>query len=440
MKIVPFCFVFFWIAMAMTVQMFGQSAYKNVMVAPALRLGPCEPSIAISPKNPKVMVVGTVLSGVHHSVNGGKTWTNAQLKSSMGVWGDPVLLANSKGVFFYFHLSDPDGTNWRSPNILDRIVVQRSTDGGIQWSDGAGIGLNRPKQQDKPWAVVAPGSNRLYCTWTEFDRYKSTQPEDRSRIMFSTANQDGNAWSKPVVLSTNTGNCLDDNGTAEGAVPAAGPNGEVYVAWALNEKIYFNRSLDSGQTWWPMEQVIAQQPGGWRADIPGIRRANGFPVTVTDLSSSPYRGSLYVMWSDTRNGEDNDDIWISWSRDRGNNWSDAVRVNNDTGVAKQFFPWVVVDQHTGVLYAVFYDRRNYNDDQTDVYLATSLDGGQTWANERISESPFIPKPDVFFGDYNNIAAFKGIVRPVWTRYEDGKTVVMTALIKRKKDKVRTPKD
>jgi hypothetical protein len=414
----------------------AQSPYRNVLVAPALRMGPCEPAIAISPKNPKQMVVGTVLNGVHYSSNGGKSWTNGILKSSMGVWGDPVLVANATGHFFYFHLSDPDGINWRSPNILDRIVVQRSTDGGASWSDGAGIGLNRPKQQDKPWGAVDQGSGRLYCTWTEFDKYKSARPEDRSRILFSTATSDGEQWTTPVVLSANMGNCLDDNGTVEGAVPAVGPNGEVYVAWALNEKIYFNRSLDSGQTWLAMEQVIAQQPGGWQAQIPGIKRANGFPVTVTDISNSPYRGSVYVMWADTRNGEGNDDIFIAYSRDQGRFWSEPVRVNTDTGRAQQFFPWVSVDPKTGVLYAVFYDRRNYDDNQTDVYLAISTDGGQSWVNERISESPFVPQPDVFFGDYNNIAAYKGEVRPVWTRYEDGKTVVMTALIKRKRDRVR----
>ena len=77
---------------------------------------------------------------------------------------------------------------------------------------------------------------------------------------------------------------------------------------------------------------------------------------------------------------------------------------------------------------MFYDRRNYTDTQTDVYMAISKDGGESFTNERISELPFTPKENVFFGDYNNISAYKGIIRPIWTRYEDGKLSIWTALI------------
>jgi hypothetical protein len=65
---------------------------------------------------------------------------------------------------------------------------------------------------------------------------------------------------------------------------------------------------------------------------------------------------------------------------------------------------------------------------TDVYWATSKDGGNTWHNERISESPFTPEATVFFGDYNNITAHNGIVRPIWTRLQDGRLSIHTAII------------
>ena len=68
--------------------------------------------------------------------------------------------------------------------------------------------------------------------------------------------------------------------------------------------------------------------------------------------------------------------------------------------------------------------------QTDVYLATSTDGGETWVNERISESAFTPLEGVFFGDYNDIAAHQGMIRPIWTRLSEGKLSVHTALIYR----------
>nr|MBK9651772.1 hypothetical protein [Bacteroidota bacterium] len=69
---------------------------------------------------------------------------------------------------------------------------------------------------------------------------------------------------------------------------------------------------------------------------------------------------------------------------------------------------MTVDQATGYLYFVFYDRRNYTNNQTDVYVAVSTDGGTTFINHKISQTPFVPDPNVFFGDYTNITAYNGL--------------------------------
>ena len=416
----------------------GQWRIKNVQVAaPGMGLGPCEPSIAISPTNPNNMVVGTVLKGVHYSNDGGKTWVANTLTSKYGVWGDPVLIADDSGAFYFFHLSDPDGRNWKSPIILDRIVVQRSDDSGATWTSGAYTGHNPPKKQDKPWATYSAQTQNLYCTWTEFDAYGSSADTDRSRILFSKAPRGGVAWTTPIILSSIEGDCLDGDSTTEGAVPAAGKNGAVYVAWALNEKIYFNRSFDDGQSWQPEEVAIATQPGGWKTGVPGLPRANGMPVTVVDNSPGPFSGSVYVMWTDTRNGAGNDDVFVALSRNQGESFSAPIRVNTDNTNRPQFLPWLTVDPITGVLYAVFYDRRHHKDNQTDVYLATSTDGGVTWKNKKISKKPFTPETDkLFFGDYNHIAAYNGTVRPVWTRQDGNQTSVWTALIRSKKTTIK----
>jgi hypothetical protein len=41
-----------------------------------------------------------------------------------GVWGDPCIITDGNGRVYYFHLSDPEGTNWSSDQILDRMVCQ----------------------------------------------------------------------------------------------------------------------------------------------------------------------------------------------------------------------------------------------------------------------------------------------------------------------------
>jgi len=399
----------------------------NIMIDQGGFIGPCEPSIAISPASPDRIVAGAILDRVYYSEDGGKNWYKDRLRSPFGVYGDPVVLADYAGNFFFAHLSNPGGSS-SSENWLDRIVIQRSEDGGKSWNGGAFTGLRPPRDQDKQWLAADPRNNHLYITWTEFDKYDSSEPQDRSRILFSSSTDGGLSWSEAIAINQFEGDCLDGDQTTEGAVPAVGPDGEVYVAWSYDEKIYFDRSPDGGKTWLDEDIVVAEQPGGWAFDIPGIFRCNGMPITVADLSQGPRRGTIYVNWSDQRNGTDDTDIWLSRSEDGGLTWSPPARVNDDAPGKQQFFSWMDVDQATGALYFVFYDRRAYNDNRTDVYLAWSTDGGQSFANRRISEKPFIPDAAVFFGDYNDISAQGGRVRPIWTRMDEGELSVWTALL------------
>ena len=407
---------------------FGQ--YKNIKIYEnqGERIGPCEPSIFISPKDSNVVVAGAILNTVCYSKDGGKTWESDKLSSEFGVWGDPCIVADKMGNFYYFHLSDPTGKNWSSKEILDRIVCQRSEDGGKTWSSGSTIGLNFDKDQDKEWAVADPNSGNIYITWTQFDKYASKDKKDQSNILFSRSTDQGKSWNTPVAINKIPGNCLDDDLTVEGAVPAVGPNGEIYVTWSLNKKLYFDKSLDSGKTWMEKDMVIAEQPAGWALEIPGLNRTNGFPVTVCDVSKGPHSGTIYVNWADQKNGADDTDIWVIKSTDGGKTWSQRKRVNDDKGKAQQFLTWMSVDPVTGYVYIVFYDQRDSKNGDTEVYLAYSKDGGETFKNIKISESPFKLKKEVFFGDYNNISAYNGIVRPIWTRLENDKLSVWTALI------------
>jgi len=405
--------------------------YKNVKISSGSAFGgPSEPSITFSQTEPNVLVGGAILNEVFLSADTGHTWETIQLKSKYGVYGDPCIISDANGDFYYFHLSDPEGKGWASTQLLDRIVVQRSKNNGKRWSKGASIGLDHPKDQDKEWAIADPSTGNIYCTWTQFDLYDSKQAGDSSIILFSSSSNKGKSWSEPVRINDQAGLCLDNDSTAEGAVPAVGPNGEIYVAWSFDEKIYFNRSKNQGKTWLPKNKIVARQPGGWTQDIPGINRCNGLPVTLCDISGGANNGTIYINWTDQRRGANNTDVFVAKSTDGGETFSDPIKVNSDDGEAQQFFTWMTIDQSTGHLYAVFYDRRNYNDNRTDVYLATSSDGGETWTDEKISEEAFTPEDWVFFGDYTNITASNGKVRPIWTRYDADKKElsIYTAII------------
>lgn len=399
---------------------FGQ--YTNVKIS--TENSPEEPSICLHPYNQNIVIAGANINNYYYSEDAGHTWEIKQLSSSYGVWGDPCIISDKKGDFYFFHLSNPEtpGT-W-----IDRIVCQKTTDDGQTWNNGTFMGWDSPKAQDKEWATVDFTNNNIYCTWTQFDKYGSTNIEHKSNIMFSKSTDGSATWSEPIKINSISGNCIDDDNTAEGAVPAVGPNGEIYVAWALDEKLFFNKSTDEGQTWLNNELQIGSQPGGWAYSIPGIYRSNGLPVTCCDTSRLAHHGTIYVNWSDQRNGNNDTDIWLIKSSDAGKTWSNAIRINNDEAGKHQFFTWMTIDQSTGYLYFVFYDRRNHLNEATDVYLAVSKDGGETFTNEIISESPFMPNADVFFGDYTNISAVNGIIRPIWTRLVSTTLSVWTAII------------
>lgn len=396
-----------------------QSVYaQNVMISN--QGNPNEPSIMMDFNNPNHLVAGSNLNYVYNSQDGGITWNQEVLNSSYGVWGDPVIDVDTNGDFYFFHLSNPTSGNW-----IDRIICQKSTDNGESWSNGTFTGLNGNKQQDKHWSVVDRSNNNIYITWTEFDQYGSSNPQKKSRILFSKSLDGGASWSTPIKINHIDGDCIDEDNTVEGATPAVGPNGEIYVAWAGPNGLVFNKSLDQGETWLSEEIQIDPIPGGWDYSIPGINRANGLPITKCDLSGGENHGTIYVNWSDQRNGENDTDIWLVKSTDAGNTWSDPIRVNDDGTNKQQFFTWMDIDQINGNLFFVFYDRRNYSNNNTDVYLAVSEDGGGTFVNKKISESPFIPNSGVFFGDYTNVVAHNNIVRPIWTRLHNGQLSIWT---------------
>lgn len=380
---------------------------------------PNEPSIMFNPKNPNMMVAAANINNLYYSSDMGATWTYQLMTSSHGVWGDPVIDVDTSGAFYFTHLSNPSTGNW-----IDRIVCQKSIDNGATWNDGSFTGLNGTKAQDKQWSIIDKTNNNIYLTWTQFDDYGSSNPADVSTIMFSKSLDGGATWSPALKINDVDGDCIDEDNTVEGATPALGPNGEIYVSWVGPNGIVFKRSLDQGNTW-SSEISVTNVPGGWDYSIPGINRANGLPITKCDLSGGPNHGTIYVNWSDQRNGVDDTDIWLTQSSDGGDTWAAPSRVNDDPAGKQQFFTWMDIDQTNGNLWFIFYDRRAYTDNNTDVYLAQSDDGGNTFLNIKISESPFVPNPGVFFGDYTNIVVDNDLVRPIWTRLNNGNLSVWT---------------
>jgi hypothetical protein len=413
---------------------YSQSPYKNVMIGNENE--PNEVSIAFHPFDINNMVVGANIDSYYYTMDGGLTWQARKMTSSYGVWGDPCVVADTKGNFYFFHLSN----SYEKGYYYDRLICQKSFDGGITWSDGSYMGANSPHLQDKEWAAAditySPYRNNIYVTWTQCgqDNYEESgatalNDDDSSVIFLSSSSDDGETWSERVRISDIAGNiCSYAEQTVLGAAPCIGLNGEVYVAWSSVHGIIIDKSTNGGASWPNNDITVTDFPGGFRFQIPGIYRCFSFPSLACDYSYSPSRGTIYINWADQRKGPDNTEIWLAKSTDEGSTWSKPIKVNNDTEEKHQFFTWMTLDQSTGNIYIIFYDRRDYEDDRTDVYLATSTDGGTTFINEKISDSPFTPLNTTFMGDYLNIAASNGTVRPVWTRVDSTELSIWTAII------------
>ena len=400
---------------------------RNILISNTQVAG--EPAITINPKNPAQIFAASNLTACFWSSDTGKTWTQNNVIESTPINGDPNLQFDTAGRVLWWHLSGVRNT----PAYLKAMRMNYNTfPPTAPWPTSVEIGKRLPKHQDKEGSAIDRRNNHLYLAWTQFDSIKSPSRMDSSRIVFTKSTDGGATWDTTKVISRVNGNCLDDGNTVEGSVPAVGPNGEVYVSWAGPLGIAFTKSTDGGATF-PPERPLAtlRQPAGWRIKIPFMFRANSQPVTVADVSQTPTRGNVYVVWADQTIDTTDTDILLLRSTDGGSTFSQPIRVNNDAPGKQQFFPWVTVDQATGYVWLIFYDRRNYSDNKTDVWAAVSTAGARTFSNFRLNRDPIFTQATAFLGDYIGIAAHANVVRPIWAANETGRnrTGIFTAIIK-----------
>jgi len=393
------------------------TAPTNVTVnKPSYVFEPEEMTIYINPLNPNNFIGGANLDWYYYSFDKGATWEQAKMPGPV-IYGDPVVHFDMLGNAYYTHLGPFGNTG---------IFIARSSDGGKTWSSSKKIYGNSGSVpfMDKEWITSdrseTPYKNNLYVSWTQFDKYGSSDPKDFSRILFSRSTDAGETFSTPITISTRLGNSKDGDSTVEGAVPCVSPEGNVYVSWSGPEGIVFTKSTDGGLSFAP-EKFVVNQVSGWAYEVPGIYRANGLPFTDCDISNSASRGTIYINYSDSTYGDH--DVFIVKSTDEGETWSAPIRINNDSiGNGKeQFMSHFTIDPVTGAISVLFYDRRNYPKDdknhRTDVYMTRSTDGGETFINTKISDEPFMPEPETFFGDYIGINSYNNLVTALWMRLD-----------------------
>ncbi len=380
-----------------------------------------EPAIALNTFSPNQLVAAYGGPFVAWSSDSGRTFTRVDSTQPEGwrIGGDVSLAFDDRGAAYLSYLTSAGlgtASYWAHNAKKSGIWVRRSPDGGKTWErEPVAVKVwpnpfdTAPQMVDmsRIWSDAAPRSpyrGNLYVAWINWEL-------DRSLILLSRSTDHGTTWSRPIRISTRPGLPRDDNGALVAPIGTVGPDGTLYVIWNDLNSIVFTTSHDGGKTFAPSRSVVPVGPPyfGGATGIPGLVRAMGFPQIGLDW----WTGTLYVSWSDYRNGDV--DVFLSRSTDHGRTWSQAMRVNDDPvhDGNDQFFQWLSVDPVRGDLYVQFYDRRGDPENwKTTVTLARSTDGGRSFRNYRWSEEPFVGER-VFLGDYEWLTAYDGRAYGIW---------------------------
>ena len=387
-------------------------------------------AIDINPTNPlhvtgvserNTPTTGTAL-GLYRSADGGRTWATTTIDNSIDSFGaastrfDPVLGYDASGKL-YVAYGVNDATN-------TRLVVLASSDDGATFTQTTTVdsvadiigSINRFNLATGPDGL---GHQAVYVAYS-----KTTIV--LKQIVVAGSNNGGVSFTGPVAVSDSI---LD---TVTNGDPAVGPAGQLYVSW-------FNSSADA-------VKIDADSDGlfiatnSFGADITVVDNSIARPtvpgnfhlfsgqsvlaqpthgVSTNSEMDIDAGGHLFITFVDLFSAATNDtDVYVARSINQGANWT-LVPVAIGNGVT-EFNPWVDVDPTSGSVNVLYYSTLGdtaTGNDEVSVELATSIDTGLTYVNNQQLTSARSQASAILggndFGDYNGLAVRDGTIQGIW---------------------------
>jgi hypothetical protein len=368
------------------------------------------------------------LSGFIYSDDGGATFVDGgQLPTGptrvVGgfvvpqVLGDPDVKYIGGCTFVYSSLATQAyGTN----GLVGSLVVHRSTDCGHTWqgpfdvppsiNPGGTVDVNGDANDfaDKDLADVDPDTGRYILCWSNFTL---------TAVEMSCAYSDSITAAVPTFSARRVVSATPADGQGMSVRFAGNGSPNAYVAWerfpgAITNNVGFARSTDNGVTWSAPVNLAANFIT--MDEVLGNDRVHTSPSLAVDKSAGPFRGNVYVVYSNN-NSRDGADVAFQRSADGGITFSAPVLLNSRPGNDRaQWFPFVTADRNTGRVYVFYYDQGvDTSGDLTQVTYLYSDDGGGTWSRPaQLTDQPFkagwgndSSQPNL--GDYNQAEAQLG---------------------------------
>jgi hypothetical protein len=433
-----------------------------------------EPSVAVDPRNPSIMVAGSndycaeiqngsgnVWAGYYRSTNGGATWSNSLVpgypadessagsasptQGSCAAAGDPTQSFDGAGRLYYgficFNRANPTNGS---------IYVSRYDNDGASYVRTVRVDRGTPSVfglfQDKinvavDQSVGTATAGNLYVAWARYSGQAANNV-----ILFSRSTDGGQTFSRPQRLT-------QGRGEEQFADIAVGPQGAVYVTYReiahqgpTQNRIRIVRSTDGGQSFSSPTTVASIDP---------FDSTDYGPDTCGDGPFACPSGLTYARFSSlSAVAADDDGVHVVWSARDGDGqakvfvrnspnglaWTAPAATLDAVGVGHQFFPDIA--SSGGALSVVFQDSRSdpaysptlppgdtaagtNSGNVVNAFVASSTNGGVGWSESQVSSAGTNPNWEVrsgmrspFFGDYNYVSAVGAIVGAVWTDTRD----------------------